>query len=270
MKRINSKNTSNPPKKSDKPVTPAPSNAPPKEKSSETMRLNKFIANSGVCSRRQADELISAGKIKINGNVVTELGYQLNKRDQVTMGGKKIEIRRKQVYILLNKPKGYITTTKDPQERKTVMELVKNATQERVYPVGRLDRNSSGLLILTNDGDLTNDLLHPSKKIKKIYAVGLNKTLSKGDYIKITTEGVQLEDGLATVDELAYTDTKDLTKLGVSIHSGRNRIIRRMFESLGYEVIKLDRVMFGMLTKKDIPSGKWRFLNDKEVRILKG
>lgn len=236
----------------------------------EQIRLNKYISNSGICSRRQADELIANGQVKVNGEIVTELGLKLNKNDTVTVKGKKAEIRRKMIYILLNKPKGYITTTKDPQERKTVMELIRNATTERVYPVGRLDRNSSGLLILTNDGDLTNDLIHPSRNIKKIYAVTLDKPLAKNDFIKITSEGVTLEDGLATVDELAYTDDKDATKIGVSIHSGRNRIIRRMFEFLGYDVKKLDRVMFGILTKKDIPSGKWRYLNEKEVRILKG
>ena len=267
-KRNNGKNTSKPAKKDDKHSISSAGNTPAKP--DETLRLNKFIANAGICSRREADTYIEAGRIKVNGNIVTELGFKVTKRDTVMVDNKNIEIRRKQVYILLNKPRGYITTTKDPQERKTVMELIKHATSERVYPVGRLDRNSSGLLILTNDGDLTNDLLHPSKHIKKIYAVTLNRPLSQNDFLKMGTEGVTLEDGLAIADELAYTDTKDLTKIGVSIHSGKNRVIRRMFEAMGYEVMKLDRVMFGILTKKDIPSGKWRYLNEKEVRILKG
>ena len=267
IKRIPGKNTSKPAKKDDKhSFTPAAKKDDPND---ETMRLNKFIANAGICSRREADHYIETGRIKVNGKIITEMGYKVYKTDTVTVDNKAAEVRRKHLYILLNKPRGYITTTKDPQERKTVMELIKFATSLRVYPVGRLDRNSSGLLLLTNDGDLTNDLLHPSKHIKKLYAVTLNRALSKNDYIKIVSEGVQLEDGLATTDEIEYTDPKDLSKIGVSIHSGKNRVIRRMFEALGYEVMKLDRVMFGMLTKKDLPSGKWRFLNEKEVRILK-
>jgi 23S rRNA pseudouridine2605 synthase len=254
MKRNNDKNTSKEVKNSEP----------------ELIRLNKYIANAGICSRREADKMISDGKITVNGNQVTEMGFKVGPKDHVAVSGKKTEIRRKLTYLLLNKPKGYITTTKDPQERKTVMELVANATSDRVYPVGRLDRNSSGLLILTNDGELTNELTHPSYNIKKIYAVTLDKALAKEDYMKVISEGIQLDDGLAKVDEMEYTDPKDLKKLGISIHSGRNRIIRRLFEAMGYEVKKLDRVMFGMLTKRELPSGKWRHLNEKEVRILKG
>jgi 23S rRNA pseudouridine2605 synthase len=230
------------------------------------IRLNKYISNSGVCSRREADTLIADGKVTVNGKVITEMGYQVDRRDDVTVAGKKIKPKN-HIYILLNKPKGYLSTTKDPQERKTVMELVASATTERVYPVGRLDKNTTGLLLLTNDGDLTNALIHPSKNINKIYAVGLDKPLTKADFIKIV-EGVTLEDGVAEVDELAYT-SDDKKELGVRIHSGRNRIIRRLFEALEYKVDKLDRVMFGILTKKDLPRGKWRFLSEKEVRILK-
>ncbi len=263
MKRNNGKNTSKPANKDDKHTITA------KDSNDSSIRLNKYIANAGICSRREADNYITDGRIKVNGKIVKELGFKINKTDLVTVDNKKTELRRKFVYILLNKPRGYITTTKDPQDRKTVMELISTATMHRVYPIGRLDRNSSGLLILTNDGDLANDLMHPSKNIKKLYAVTLDKALTKDDFVKIVTEGVNLEDGLATVDELAYTDPKDLKKVGVNIHSGKNRIIRRMFEAMGYTVEKLDRVMFGILTKKDIPSGKWRYLTDKEVRILK-
>lgn len=233
----------------------------------DQIRLNKYIANSGVCSRREADTLISEGKVTVNDKVITELGFKVTKYDKVTVGGKKIEPKNF-IYILLNKPKDYLSTTSDPQERKTVMDLIKDATKERVYPVGRLDRNTTGLLILTNDGDLTHNLIHPSHNIEKIYAAELDKPLTKNDFIRIM-EGVELEDGIAEVDEVAYTDEKDKTKVGIRLHSGRNRIIRRIFETLGYEVKKLDRVMIGMLTKKDLPRGKWRFLTPKEVRIFK-
>jgi 23S rRNA pseudouridine2605 synthase len=239
----------------------------PKNTTEDKIRLNKYISNSGVCSRREADKLIADSQVKVNGKVVTEMGYKLESGDEVTVDGKKIK-PEKFVYILLNKPKGYITTTKDPQERNTVMDLIKGATRERVYPVGRLDRNTSGLLLLTNDGELTHELIHPSRNINKIYSATLDKPLTKADFLKIM-EGIQLDDGPATVDELAYTNEQDRTEVGIRIHSGRNRIIRRIFESLDYEVVKLDRVMFGILTKKDLPRGKWRFLSDKEVRLLK-
>ena len=239
----------------------------PLKPSSENVRLNKYIADCGICSRREADSLITAGKIKVNGNTVTELGFKIQKDDKVFYDGKRIYTER-YVYILLNKPRGYITTTKDPLERKTVMELVEGATNERLYPVGRLDRNTSGLLLLTNDGDLTNSLIHPSKNVNKIYAVDLDRQLDKKDMLKIM-EGIELEDGKVEIDEIDYTDINDKAKIGIRLHSGKNRVIRRLFESLSYDVKKLDRVMFANLTKKNLPRGKWRFLGDKEVRLLK-
>ncbi|MGZ5244059.1 MAG: pseudouridine synthase, partial [Bacteroidia bacterium] len=231
------------------------------------IRLNKYISNSGVCARREADILIADGKVKVNNKVITEMGYKVDPRDEVTVEGKRIKPQNS-VYILLNKPKGYLSTTKDPQERKTVMELVASATTERVYPVGRLDKNTTGLLLLTNDGDLNNALVHPSKSINKIYSVGLDKPLTKADFVKIVEGGILIEDEKVVIDELAYT-SEDKKELGVRIHTGSNSLIRRLFESLNYKVDKLDRVMFGILTKKDLPRGKWRFLSDKEVRILK-
>ena len=241
---------------------------PQKFKADDGTRLNKYISNSGVCSRREADQLISHGKIKVNGEVITELGYKIAQNAVVTYNDKPIKPQN-YVYILLNKPAGRITTTSDPENRKTVMELIASATKERVYPVGRLDRNSSGLLLFTNDGELTNALTHPSKKISKIYAVGLDKALTRADYQKIL-DGVELEDGVAEVDELAYTHAADKSHIGIKIHSGKNRIIRRLFQAIGYEVVKLDRVVFGLLTKKDLPRGKWRFLTQLEVNKLKG
>jgi 23S rRNA pseudouridine2605 synthase len=234
----------------------------------DTVRLNKYISNCGICSRRDADILIQDGKVKVNGKTVTELGFKLNKADEVRVNNKVIRPQN-YIYILLNKPKGFLSTTSDPQERETVMQLVEKATRgERVYPVGRLDKNTTGLLLLTNDGDLTHSLIHPSKGVEKIYAVTLDKPLTKNDFIKIT-DGVELEDGLVTVDDIAYVDEKDKSKIGVKIHSGRNRVIRRLFESLHYKVDKLDRVVFGILTKKDLPRGKWRYLSPKEVQIMK-
>ena len=241
---------------------------PQKFKPEDGTRLNKYISNSGVCSRREADQLITQGKIKVNGEVITELGYKIAQNAIVTYDDKPIKPQN-YVYILLNKPSGTITTTSDPENRKTVMDHIFKATKERVYPVGRLDRNSSGLLLFTNDGELTNALTHPSKKISKIYAVTLDKSLSKADYQKIL-DGVELEDGVAEVDELAYTNSNDKSEIGIKIHSGKNRIIRRLFQSIGYEVLKLDRVVFGLLTKKDLPRGKWRFLTQLEVNKLKG
>lgn len=251
MKRNNSKNRPNNEK-----IQPA-----------DKIRLNKYISNAGLCSRREADTLITDGKVQVNGKVVTEMGYKVDPADEVMVNGKRIK-PEKFVYILLNKPKGYLSTTKDPENRKTVLDLIKGATQERVYPVGRLDRNTTGVLLLTNDGELTNNLIHPSRQISKIYSVKLNNALAKNDFLKIM-EGITLEDGPVNVDDLAYTDERDKSEIGIEIHSGKNRVIRRLFESLGYEVVKLDRVMFGLLTKKDLPRGKWRFLNDKEVRQLK-
>jgi 23S rRNA pseudouridine2605 synthase len=200
--------------------------------------------------------------------VITEPGHKVSGKDDVKVNGKKVFLQKNLIYILLNKPKDFITTTEDPQGRKTVLDLIKRATTERVYPVGRLDRNTSGVLLLTNDGELSQKLTHPSNEIKKIYAVTLDKPLDKKDFDQIL-KGVMLEDGAASVDKLAFADTKDKTQLGVELHSGRNRIVRRIFEHLGYDVKQLDRVMFAGLTKKNIERGKWRYLNEKEVRELK-
>lgn len=232
------------------------------------MPLNKFIAHAGICSRRDAAELVKFEKVKVNGVVVTEPGHKVSAKDDIKVNGKKIFLEKNLVYILLNKPKDYITTTDDPQGRKTVLDLIRRATSERVYPVGRLDRNTSGVLLLTNDGELSQKLTHPSNEVKKIYHIGLNRPLEKKDF-EIIVKGVNLEDGVAKVDALAYADNKDKTQLGLEIHSGRNRIVRRIFEHLGYDVKNLDRVMFAGLTKKNIERGKWRFLSEKEIRILK-
>lgn len=234
----------------------------------EQMPLNKYLAHGGICSRRDAATLIKDGLVKVNGKVVMEPGYKMADGDEVTANGKKVFITKNLVYILLNKPKDYITTTDDPQKRKTVLDIIKSATTERVYPVGRLDRNTSGVLLITNDGELAQQLTHPSNEVKKIYAVTLDKQLDKADFDKIL-KGVTLEDGPAHVDVLAYSDMKDKKQIGVEIHSGRNRIVRRIFESLGYEVKNLDRVMFAGLTKKNVERGKFRFLTEKEVRNLK-
>ncbi|MCW3118819.1 MAG: pseudouridine synthase [Chitinophagaceae bacterium] len=234
----------------------------------DNMPLNKFIAHCGVCSRRDAAEMIKSGKVKVNNILVTEPGHKVTDKDEVRVNGKKVFRAKNLVYILLNKPKDYITTTADPQNRKTVIDLIIKATPERIYPVGRLDRNTSGVLLFTNDGELAQKLTHPSNEVKKIYAVTLNKPLEKKDFDKILN-GVSLEDGPASVDVLAYADITDKTQLGVEIHSGRNRIVRRIFEHLGYDVKNLDRVMFAGLTKKNVERGKWRFLSEKEVRDLK-
>jgi 23S rRNA pseudouridine2605 synthase len=236
--------------------------------SKEKMPLNKYIAHSGVCSRRDAVDIIKSGKVKVNNEVVTEPGYKISSGDVVIANGKKITPVKNLVYILINKPKDYITTTEDERGRKTVLDLIKTATKEKVYPVGRLDRNTSGVLLLTNDGDLTQKLTHPSNEIKKIYAVTLDKPLAKNHFDEIL-KGVALEDGMANVDSLAYTDIKDKTQIGIEIHSGRNRIVRRIFEHYGYDVKNLDRVIFAGLTKKNVERGKWRFLTEKEVRDLK-
>lgn len=239
-----------------------------KKETLDQMPLNKYIAHSGVCSRRDAVELIKDGKVKVNGELITEPGHKVSPKDEVKVAGKKINPVKNMVYILLNKPKDYLTTTDDPHQRKTVLDLIQNATKERIYPVGRLDRNTSGVLILTNDGDLSQKLTHPSNEIKKVYAVTLNKPLEKKDFDAIL-KGVPLEDGMAHVDVLAYTDNADKTQIGVELHTGRNRIVRRIFEHYGYDVKNLDRVIFAGLTKKNVPRGKWRFLSEKEVRDLK-
>ena len=232
----------------------------------ELMPLNKFIAHCGFCARREAAELVKQGQVKVNNETITEPGHKVSGKDEVKVNGKKINLAKTLVYVLLNKPKDYITTTDDPQKRKTVLDLIR--IKERIFPVGRLDRNTSGVLLLTNDGELAQKLTHPSHEAKKIYHVTLNKPLDKKDFDKIL-KGVELEDGPASVDVLAYADSKDKTQLGVEIHSGRNRIVRRIFEHLGYDVKNLDRVMFAGLTKKNVERGKWRFLLEKEVRELK-
>ncbi len=231
------------------------------------IRLNKFIANAGICSRRGADELIEAGEVQVNGQTITTLGTVIQHADKVTLRGKRIE-GGAPTYVLLNKPRGYITTTDDPQGRKTVMELVNHLTPERIYPVGRLDRNTSGVLLMTNDGDLANAMMHPKGNLEKIYRAELDKPLAPEDLQKIL-DGMELEDGPAKADEAAYLEPADRRVIGISIHIGRNRVIRRMFESLGYEVVKLDRTAFGLLTKKDLPRGKARLLSEKEVRLLR-
>ncbi len=234
----------------------------------EKMPLNKYIAHSGVCSRRDAVDIIKSGKVKVNDAVILEPGYKMSTGDIVVVNGKKITPAKNLVYILMNKPKDFITTTEDERGRKTVLDIIKNATKEKVYPVGRLDRNTSGVLLLTNDGDLTQKLTHPSNEIKKVYAVTLDKPLAKNHFDEIL-KGVPLDDGVANVDSLAYTDVKDKTQIGIEIHSGRNRIVRRIFEHYGYDVKNLDRVIFAGLTKKNVERGKWRFLSEKEVRDLK-
>lgn len=239
-----------------------------KARSVEEMPLNKYIAHSGVCSRRDAADLIKAGKVKVNGELVLEPGHKVTIKDEVKVSGKKVNPVADMVYILLNKPKDYLTTTDDPQQRKTVLDLIKQATTLRVYPVGRLDRNTSGVLLLTNDGDLSQILTHPSNEVKKVYAVTLDKPLTKQHFDDIL-KGTPLEDGMAHVDTLAYTDNADKTQIGVELHTGRNRIVRRIFEHYGYDVKALDRVVFAGLTKKNVNRGKWRFLTEKEVRDLK-
>lgn len=230
------------------------------------IRLNKYIANAGICSRRDADKLIQSGVVKVNGEIITTLGYKVKSTDIVEVDGQKIK-NEKKVYILLNKPKDYLTTTKDPKNRKTVMELIKNACKERVFPVGRLDRKTTGLLLLTNDGQLASKLMHPKSRIPKLYHVTLNKNFSNADFEKLQ-KGIELEDGFIRPDALSYV-MNSKRELGIQIHSGRNRIIRRIFEYLGYDVIKLDRVMYAGLTKKNLPRGKWRFLTEQEVNYLK-
>lgn len=232
----------------------------------DEIRLNRYISNSGVCSRREADKLIESGEIKINGKVVTDLGTKVLKNDKVIYQDRVLDAEKK-VYVLLNKPKDFITTTNDPDGRKTVLDLVSKAGDERIVPVGRLDRATTGLLLLTNDGDLAMKLTHPKNEISKVYEVTLDKPLTKAD-IKAIADTVELEDGPVPVADMVI-NTDDRRILGIEIHIGRNRIIRRLFEHLGYEVTKLDRVLFAGLTKKDLPRGKWRFLKESEVLALK-
>ncbi len=233
----------------------------------EPIRLNKFLANAGVCSRREADEFITAGVVSVNGEIVTELGTKIKRSDVVKFHDEPVNIERK-IYVLLNKPKDTVTTSDDPQERRTVMDLVKGACTERIYPVGRLDRNTTGVLLLTNDGDLASKLTHPKYLKKKIYHVHLDKNLTKADMEQIAT-GIQLEDGEIHADEISYTDENKKNQVGIEIHSGKNRIVRRIFESLGYKVVKLDRVFFAGLTKKGLRRGDWRYLTEAEVNFLR-
>lgn len=233
----------------------------------EPVRLNKFLANAGICSRREADELIQAGDVTVNGKVVTELGVKVSPKDDVKYRGKKVASEKK-VYILLNKPKDVVTTVQDKHAERTVIDIVKNACPERIYPVGRLDKNTTGVLLLTNDGDLTKQLTHPSYNKKKIYHVQLDKDLTKNDMLDIA-EGVQLEDDHVIVDAISYISEEDKSQVGVEIHTGQNRVVRRIFESKGYKIRKLDRVYFAGLTKKNLPRGKWRFLSEQEISILK-
>jgi len=231
------------------------------------LRLNKYLANAGICSRREADEFIEAGVVKVNGEVVTELGTKVLRTDKISFNDQIVSLEKK-VYVLLNKPKNYVTTSDDPQERKIVMDLVKDACTERIYPVGRLDRNTTGVLLLTNDGDLASKLTHPKFLKKKVYHVFLDKVVSADDMQKIA-EGIELEDGEVHADSIEYADDQDKTQVGIEIHSGRNRIVRRIFEHLGYRVVKLDRVQFAGLTKKNLRRGDWRYLTEQEVDMLR-
>lgn len=237
-----------------------------KEVTPDSIRLNRYIANAGICSRREADKLIEAGEISVNGKVATEMGLQVKVTDQVKYNGKLLS-REKYVYVLLNKPKDFITTTNDPEDRKTVMDLVKKACEERISPVGRLDRTTTGLLLFTNDGVLVKKLTDPSRKIKKVYQLELDKPVTKTDFEKILN-GIELDDGIAEVDDLALL-SEDSKTLGIEIHASRNKIVRRIFEHLKYNVVKLDRAVFAGLNKKDLPRGKWRFLTEKELISLK-
>ncbi|CAM3099159.1 pseudouridine synthase [Kaistella daneshvariae] len=238
-----------------------------KETPKESIRLNKYIANSGICSRREADELITQGLVQVNGQVVTEMGYQVQKTDKVIFDGQGIT-PEKPVYVLLNKPKGYISTTKDEKARKTVMDLVANASPYRLFPVGRLDRSTTGVILLTNDGHMTKKLTHPSFQMKKIYHVSLDRKLDRAD-LNAIQEGIRLEEGIAVVDSISYIEGKPKNEVGIELHIGWNRVVRRIFQKLGYEVELLDRVMFAGLTKKNIKRGHWRILTDLEVNNLK-
>lgn len=242
-------------------------NIPKKASATGEIRLNRFIANAGVCSRREADTFIVAGMVQINGKVVTELGTKVLPTDEVRFDGNRISAEKK-IYLLLNKPKDFVTTTDDPHADKIVMDLIKDACPERIYPVGRLDRNTTGLLLFTNDGDLSKRLTHPSHQMKKIYQVSLDKPVTI-EHLQEIADGIQLEDGPIAADAISYINNEEASEVGIEIHSGRNRIVRRIFEHLGYRVKKLDRVMYAGLTKKNLPRGKYRFLTEKEVGFLK-
>lgn len=241
---------------------------PQEGEATNLVRLNKYLADAGICSRREADKLIESGVVQINGKIVTKLGTRVGPEDKVQYGGESLR-REKPRYILLNKPKGYITTSDDPQNRKTVMMLVEKACKERIYPVGRLDRNTLGLLLFTNDGIMAKKLTHPKHSAKKIYHIFLDKPLTKNDMVELAN-GIELEDGFVQPDKIAWVEeANDKKQVGLELHSGKNRIVRRMFEHQGYNVIKLDRVFFAGLTKKDLPRGKWRHLTEKELGLLK-
>ena len=241
---------------------------PRKQLNDELIRLNRYIANAGICSRREADKLIQAGAVKVNGKVVTELGTKVHLTDKISYGDQALS-REKHRYVLLNKPKGFITTTDDPENRKTVMNLIAHACKERIYPVGRLDRNTTGLLLFTNDGEIAKRLSHPKYGIKKIYHVGLDKNVTSQD-MKTILAGVELEDGNVKADAIEFVgDGKDKKEIGIELHTGQNRVVRRIFEKFGYKVIKLDRVYYAGLTKKNLPRGEWRFLEEKELNMLK-
>lgn len=233
----------------------------------DEIRLNRYIANAGICSRREADTYIAAGNVTVNGKVVTEMGYKVKRSDDVRFDGRKLNPEKKE-YILLNKPKNFITTTNDEKGRRTVMELVSSASNARLLPVGRLDRNTTGLLLFTNDGDLTTKLTHPRHGVRKMYQVTLDNNLSMSDLHKIQ-EGLELEDGSIQVDDVSYIQGAPKREVGIVLHSGRNRIVRRIFEHLGYQVIKLDRVVLAGLTKKDLPRGHWRHLTEQEIINLR-
>lgn len=240
---------------------------PPVAKQDDNIRLNRYIANCGVCSRREADELIREGLITVNGKTVTDLGTRISPRDVVRYRDKRL-IAEKKVYILMNKPKGYVTTVEDPHADKTVLDLIGQAVTERVYPVGRLDKATTGVLLLTNDGDLTGKLTHPKHERKKIYHVFLDKPVTRNDLTRLA-EGVEIDGELVAADAVAYVDPDDKSQIGIEIHSGQNRIVRKMMESLDYKIKKLDRVYFAGLTKKNLRRGKWRFLTEKELNMLK-
>ena len=237
------------------------------QKPSEGIRLNKFIAHAGICSRREADMHIKIGSVKVNNKVMTEMGYKVKPTDEVQFDGQRLKAE-KPTYVLLNKPKGFLATTRDEKGRKTVMDLVANATKARIVPVGRLDRPTTGLLLFTNDGDLAKKLTHPSTSVKKLYHVVLDKNVS-GQHLQSIKEGITLDDGSIKADEVSYVQGASKREVGIALHSGRNRIVRRIFEHLGYEVITLDRVLFAGLTKKDLPRGHWRHLSQTEVQQLK-
>ena len=234
----------------------------------DKMPLNKLIAHCGVCGRREAALLVKDGKVTVNGKLIDEPGHKVSAKDEVKVNGKKVSIVVDLVYILLNKPKDYLTTAADPEGRKTVLDLIKNASKDRVFPIGRLDRNTTGVLLLSNDGELAQKLSHPSNEVRKVYEVKLDRPVAKND-MEAIAKGVTLDDGFIKADVVAYADAKDKSVIGIEIHSGRNRIVRRIFEHLGYDVRNLDRVMFAGLTKKNVDRGKWRYLSEKEVRALK-